>query len=253
MKTLSLAVMVLPCMVPLAHGAISFTAVGVYDAGTNGNVVDASQTALTAAAHGSNVAAAFANGTGGVVNFDNGTGSSGNWTVAYGAGLSLDVVVTGGQLNMLTSDVALIKATPISGNAYYRMGGTSTTLAFNSTFLSEFGLTLLARSTDRNLGSIVVTLSDGSTATVSGSSNVTLTANTVTASSNYLTESGSGVDRFFGYKAPDGKAITQIVVNGVDNLVMDDFGFITSPIPEPSVALLGVAGMAVGVMRRRRR
>lgn len=42
------------------------------------------------------------------------------------------------------------------------------------------------------------------------------------------------------------------MINGNDNLIMDDFGFITSPIPEPSVALLGIAGAAVGVMRRRR-
>jgi len=251
MKTLSLAVMVLPCMVPLAHGAISFTAVGVYDAGTNGNVVDASQTALTAAAHGSNVATAFANGTGGVVNFDNGTGgTNGTWNIAYGSGQTLSIGTSGGQLNMLASDVALIKATPISGNAYYRLGGTTTTLSFGSTLLSEFGLTLLARNTTRALNSIIVTLSDGSTATING---VSLTANTVQDSTDYLTASGSGIDRFFGYTAPEGKAITQIVINGGDNLVMDDFGFITSPIPEPSVALLGVAGMAVGVMRRRRR
>lgn len=94
-----------------------------------------------------------------------------------------------------------------------------------------------------------MTLSDGTTATITG---VSLTANTVQISSDYLAESGSGIDRFFGYTAPEGKAITQIVINGGDNLVMDDFGFIASPIPEPSVALLGLAGAAVGVMRRRR-
>ena len=74
----------------------------------------------------------------------------------------------------------------------------------------------------------------------------------MTSSSDYLTESGSGIDRFFGYTAPEGLAITQIVVSGGDNLIMDDFGFITSPIPEPSVALLGVAGAGLAAFRRRR-
>ena len=251
MKTLRVALL-FPALLPLAHGAISFTAVGVYDDVTNGNVVDQSQTTLTAAVHGANVLAAFGNGTGGVVNFDNGTGgTNGTWNIAYGSGKTLVVGTSAGQVNMLTSDVALIKATPISGNSYYRLGGTTTTLSFGTTLLSEFGLTLLARNTTRTLNNITVTLSDGTTATIAG---VSLTANTVQSSSDYLTESGSGIDRFFGYTAPEGKAITQIVINGGDNLVMDDFGFVTSPIviPEPSVALLAVAGAAVGITRRRR-
>jgi hypothetical protein len=248
MKPLLAIIAALSC-IQAAHGAISFTAVPTYDAATNANAVESSGTALDVATFTTRMADAFTAGKGGVINFDNGTGAAPNWIFNYGSGSSVGVTVTGGQLNMNATDAAAIRATPISGNSYYRLGLSTTTLVFD-TPLSEFGFTLLARSSARTLTSIVITLTDNSSFTLAGSSSVALPANTITSSSNYLTESGSGPDRFFGYVDTSSLGIKQIVINGSENLVMDDFGFVA--VPEPSIAALAFAGATIAAARRRR-
>lgn len=255
MKTLSSVLFALSAGIPLSQAAIVATAVRTYDSGTNANSVDNSATALNAATFTSNVATAFDAGTGGVVTFDGLTGlNDGPWTISYGSGKTLSSTNTNGP-RVLMDAVAAIKATPISGDGYLRLtGDLITTLDFTANPLSEFGFTLLARSTARSLDGITVTYTDGTTASVIGST--ALGANTVTTTANYLDSPTSGPDIFFGFQAATGKAIRTISIDAGatdgGNLILDDFGFIVSPIPEPSSAAIALLG-ATGLLVRRRR
>ncbi len=232
----------------LASAVVTVTAVGVYDSTSNGNAVEASAvgdyTALRAGFE-----SAFVAGTGGIINFDNNTGtSSGLITVTYGGG-SLNIGRVNDGSGILMNSVATIQATPISGSSYYRLGGNPNGFNF-STPLSSFGFTVLSRSTARNI-SVTVTYSDLTTynliSAYSVGKNTAITG--TPAPADYLVSDASGPDTFFGFQAPEGKYITSITISG-DNPVIDDFGFVT--VPEPSVSLLGIAGLAGFLIRRRR-
>ena len=67
----------------------------------------------------------------------------------------------------------------------------------------------------------------------------------------------AAADTFFGCTAPNGFAITSILFNPASDTldsrpVIDDFGFITSVVPEPSIALLGCGAFLIALARRRR-
>lgn len=259
MKMLAAALATFP-LIGSAGAAIVLTAATEYDAATNANVVDGSATSLTLATFKTDLAAAVLAGTGGVVTFDGlaspTANNNGNWTITYGNSQTLNVTPSSTLMRVQMDAVSGIAATPISGNSYYRLTGTGANLLTFSagSYLSEFGLTILARNNERGLDNIRVTFTDGTTATVIGST--ALAANTANGISNYIDSPESGPDLFFGYVAPDGKAIQSISIDASDlnggNLVIDDFGFIVSPIPEPSAAFLATAGIFGCLVRRRR-
>jgi len=241
------------------------TAVKDYDSTTNANVVDSSASSLpngttlmSVGAFKTLVSTAYDSGIGGVATFDGLTGANNlEWSVSYGSGKTLAVVpgFTGMQVNM--ADLATIAATPISGDGYYRLTGSNpNVLSFNNNPLSAFGFTILARSSTRTLESLVVTYHDGTTENVIAGGSVSIVANTATGVTNYLDSPSSGPDIFFGFQAPEGKAITSVAIDATTlnggNLVIDDFGFIVSPIPEPSAAVLAMTGLVAAALRRRR-
>ena len=241
--------------VPLAGAAINFTAVGEYDAATGANVVDASATVLNVSTFTGLVQTAFADGTGGVINFDNSTGDStgGTWAVSYNGGaseLSFTLPTSG-----VAFDPASIGATAISGSGFFRLtgNGTSATSVNQLTFaagsyLSSFGFTVLARNAAISDIYITGTYHDDTPFTL---------FNSLSPFSNEANSSAgetSTPDTFIGFTAADGKAIKTLTFRLPTSTypVIDDFGFIVSPIPEASSALLvllGAAGCA-GIRRR---
>ncbi len=245
-------------MLPIgsAMGAMSFVATPIYDATSNANVVDTSATTLDLATFKANVAAAYAAGIGGVVNFDGlpdvaTVQYNGVITTTYGAGpATITIGTSAGQV--LMNATPGIGATPISGEAYFRLGsGVTTTFTFSAP-LSEFGLTLLARNAAKTGISVNGTYSDGTS--FSAISGLGILANTATGIPNYIDSPNSSPDTFVGFTAAAGKAISTISINAPNgsNLIMDDLGFILSPIPEPSVCLLGAVGVGGFLIRRRR-
>lgn len=108
----------------------------------------------------------------------------------------------------------------------------------------EFGLTILSRSfygADLGEVTVVAQFSGG------GSGNA----------SREITESGGLGDTFFGFAAPDGQSIVSVTFASIDGNAppFADIGFITAPVPEPSVGALGACalGLLLGFKFARRR
>ncbi|MGE9269127.1 MAG: MYXO-CTERM sorting domain-containing protein [Verrucomicrobiales bacterium] len=246
---------VLACVTPASAAVVNLTAVQTYDETSNANVVDASGTVLSAAAYTTLVASAFTAGTGGVVDFERAGGvtddGDAGWNVSYNGGANTLNVVTGGggtRSGISMDAVNAIGATPISGGEYYRLfNGPGTILNFDNVYLDSFGLTILARSSARSVTISGVYHDD---TTFSVISNYSVGANTASPSS-YLDSPSSGPDTFFGFQAEAGKAIKQITISGSEFMVMDDFAFVTSPIPEPSALVLSL--LSLSALGRRRR
>ena len=253
MKTF-ISTALLSAVVPMAGAAINFTAVSEYDAATGANAVDASATALNVSTFTGMVQTAFANGTGGVINFDNRTGDSTGsaWAVSYNGGASaLNFTL---PTTEVAFDAANVGVAPISGSGYFRLagngGGTSSnqfTFAAGS-YLSSFGFTFLARNAAVSDIQITGTYHDGTPFTLFDA------ASPFSNGENTSSGATSTPDTFIGFTAETGKAITSLTIRlpMATYPVMDDFGFIVSPIPEASSALLvllGAAGCA-GIRRR---
>lgn len=233
------------------RAALDMTATGVYDEQTSQlNTIDSTPTPgtssgtvslVTLADFKSRITSAFAGGTGGVISFDDfGTAQAltNEMKVGYASGTkTLTVSTTAGnkyQIDM--GSLTAVGATPISGNNYLRSGDPTHIFNFD-TPLSDLGVTILGRNTTRSV-TATVGYSDGTTGVLNA---LTIAASGVAAPPS-ATSAG---DAFLGFTAPLGKAITSLTLVGNDYFVVDDIGFVTSAIPEPSsIALL--ATLAVG-------
>ena len=201
------------------------------------------------------VEAAFTVGNGGVISFD------GVDNADYNNMQTIDVSFAGGTKQMTLSNridgghsVAGPQGdrTAISGDQFLSTGGnphfdldfTDFTGFATDERITAIGVTILGRNnqgTGRNFR-VIARYTNG---VDSGSSS--------TFRSFDMQNGNTTQDSFSGIVAPDGYWITSMRVHSDGGIFtsIDDIGFITSIIPEPSTALLGIIGMAA-MMRRRR-
>lgn len=232
--------------------AVAVTTDGVYDPVT-GNNVDSSATISPndVATFTTAVLAANGLGFGGVIHFELGVNTSGSTLEATYAGATKTLnISTSPGFNIQT----ITSATTLSGmgmvlpvtdstndNATITFGSITNGLALES--VTQVGFTILSRAATGYPQDITVSAfySDGSsTVIVSNIGNV-----------------AAADDTFYGFTAPTGFAITGILFNPANDTldsrpVIDDFGFITSVVPEPSTALLGCGALLVMMVRRKR-
>ena len=243
-----------------ANAAVTYNTVGVYDEQVNQtNAVD-----RTASGDLNqfklDVAAAFTLNRGGVINFDLPNGANANALnngtaieASYGAAPGKVISITP---NVLLNHTSFSSLTPISGVAGASRGIIPSVTNQNSLTLNvgtitggepgealtQVGFTILSRNT---------TVTTTASVTFSGG------GSTVTA---IAFPSGTGSnDTFVHFAAPTGESITSISLDFAgpsadSRLGVDDFGFITSPVPEPgSLAALAVGAGATLLRRRRNR
>jgi len=232
--------------------AVAVTTDGVYDPAT-GNNVDSSATISPndVATFTTAVLAANGLGFGGVIHFELGVNTPGSTLEASYAGATKTLNITtspGFNIQTITSATTLSgmgMVLPVTDstndNATITFGSITNGLALEA--VTQVGFTILSRAATGYPQDITVTASysDGSsTVIVSNIGNVAATD-----------------DTFYGFTAPTGFAITSILFNpandGLDSRpVLDDFGFITSVVPEPSTAMLGCGALLVMLVRRKR-
>lgn len=233
--------------------AVAVTTNGIYDAAGGGNV-DSSATISPndVATFTTLVAAANTAGFGGVIHFDLGANTAGTTLEAsYASAAKTLNISTAPGFNIQT----ISSATVLSGmgmvlpvtdsatddNATMTFGSITNGLALEA--VTQVGFTILSRAATGYPQDITVTafFSNGTNSVV-----VSNIGNTVGTD-----------DTFFGFTAPTGFAITSILFNPANDTldsrpVIDDFGFITSVVPEPSTALLGCGAVLMALVRRRR-
>lgn len=252
-----------------AHAAVQLT--GTYDPADD-NDVDQSGTFLSATGSASaanvvdvttfttSVATAFGNGTGGVISFDaigdaiDVSGTTLTTSVFGGATLTMNAPDSGGT--------ALLGAGSGSGGRLPTSGQTGSTdggrlgqtggrdFVFDSfvfsgaaggTKVTSFGATLVHRQHNGSWNA-TATFSDGST----------LVFNDVAFAE---TDTANTLDTFFGAVAPTDTWITSFIIETTtasSNTWLDDVGFTTAVVPEPSsIALVGLGGLITLVRRRR--
>ena len=232
--------------------AVVVTTNGIYDPAT-GNNVDSSATIAPndVATFTTAVLAANGLGFGGVIHFDLGTNTAGTTLEATYAGAAKTLNITtapGFNIQTITS------ATVLSGMAMVLPVADTTddnaTITFSSITnglaleaVTQVGFTILSRAATGYPQDITVTAfySNGSSTVV-----VSNIGNTIATD-----------DTFYGFTAPTGFAITSILFNPANDTldsrpVIDDFGFITSVVPEPSTAILGCGAMLIVLARRKR-
>ena len=255
------ATLLLFCATPFASA--EWIAQGVYDpAGGNGVDVSATTTGvgqqIGLADFQTAVAAAYLTGNGGVIDFDTYTGTMANTIDADNIYLSFD----GGNKSLTAGDTpndfvtslfsgggrTAISGAYMLGNNAYRGGGSFEFASIGGGQFNEYvtavGLTLLSR---------------GSGVAGAVPSDYTVTAyfsDNTTASQSSLLEVANGTDdTFFGFVAPADAYIERVVVNltsGTYHTAIDDFGFITSVVPEPTT-FAGLLLLALCLLPRRRR
>jgi hypothetical protein len=222
---------------------------------------------ITVGSFKSSVESAAPLGFGGVLNFDSQistddqvatTGIANSFPLVYGGGLkSLALSYSTSDSVLAFRQGNLSNRTPISaGNGStpgFAMTVRNELTAGSSSLIFNFGtitggmplegvtsagFTFLSRAS-RDFGSVAATatFSDGST---------------VTASATIPTSQGNG-DTFYGFLAPSGASISSVSLDTGTNIEysIDDLGFVTTIIPEPtSLALIGLGAL---VMLRRSR
>ncbi len=256
----SVAFLALSCI--SGSAAVALNTVGVYDpAGANavdtvaglGAVTAGSPAQTSLAAYSAAFAAAFAANTGGVVNFEAFTAEVGDstpttnpgMTISYGITVSTSLGITRPVGNYQFDSSPTTLGTAISGTNYLRAEADPSHVFNFSTGLSMVGITALSRNSSRTI-SATVTYFEGGSDVISGE----------------VVAAGAGIDdTFFGFTAPAGKTISSLTLTPTASgstetplnffFAVDDLGFVVA-IPEPSVALLGVAGLGLMMGRRRR-
>jgi hypothetical protein len=258
-----------PAIVPSALATpMTFATTGVYDETTQANAVDtdaasnpgnaallAAGQIVTLSTFMSDVLTAFNNDRGGVVDFGTSTdvttfnalsaADKQGFFATYGASQAQTLTVTmttntgtAPAINLTaTSDTAA--ATPISLSGYM---GLSSGGNFGFSFdkpLSEVALTIVSRTSLRNVNPFRIVLDDDTT---------------FDFALEEIANSNGGDDTFFGAKAPPGRAITAFRVTGGGAIRFDDFAFVV--VPEPGGYAQAVCGamclLMVNVQKRSR-
>ncbi|MDX1961788.1 MAG: hypothetical protein SFX18_01465 [Pirellulales bacterium] len=219
------------------------------------NRVDVSATSLTFSQMQASAAAAFDQGRGGVIDFDNGTFTNARTIDArfQGGGKSLRLTNARrdwqiGFLGSSSSSGAISGARVIFNGApdpfptpYFNdiVFGEVLDLVSNKILperVTTFGMTVI----DANFNGAGNNLSFN----VHFSNNSSVVRNfTIPAAFNTN-------DTFFGWSAPAGHYITHIQFSATNNTASDDWAFITTPVPEPTLlpalviaTILGLGGM----------
>jgi len=228
--------------------------VGIYDEPSQANGIDfvAIGSTLNPAQFTFDVAAAFDRDFGGVYQCD----AIGNpFVVSYGAAQTKILSIVSGENTILSVGSSSSLARSISGDGIwvsrlpemvFLLDGAVTGIPDER--VVEFGLTILSRSSfgsDYPLGDVTATaqFSGGGTA----------------ISSRHISEGVGLGDTFFGFAAPDGQSLVSVTFTSADgySLPIDDIGFITTVVPEPSVGLLAAGGLLLffgfRTINRRRR
>ncbi len=261
-KTAAFAFAAYAFVVGSSAGA-TYATVGTYDSTSNTNTVDrnASGNALVSADRNDVagftplVSTAFAAGLGGVINFDTSTASGDSsplsGTYDSGAkGLNIAVsqpysVISSGNVSPISGSNSLIfPSDSLATNAAsFTFSLSGATLANEA--VTQIGFTLISRrSGDPTTATVVTTFSDNSTST----------APTISFTAPGTSNPNPAEDTFYGFTAPAGLSISKLDISfsgGDGRRTIDDFGFITAVVPEPSTALLGALG-SLCLLRRRR-
>ncbi|TLD70692.1 hypothetical protein FEM03_10285 [Phragmitibacter flavus] len=273
---------------PNTEAAVTLSVSGIYDENTRAaNTIDAEApgNSVTLAAHTAVVNAAFNLGTGGVINFDqpngvnadakgnsdtNNAGSKTLINVNYGSGKSF-AINTSLEFDMhVFTSLAAISGNPGSGGnskGIAMAGGLGHdlkpgwSLAFGpisggdpGEAITTMSFALLSRDFTGARDPMQVTVEWF----LNGSATPSFTQTDMIDDTRYTAGGATGDDTFFSYTAPIGTYISGFstiyggTVNTDRRLGIDDIGFTTSIVPEPSRALF--MGMAfVGCLMSRRR
>jgi len=236
----------------------------VVDAGTlSGDYNPANTIASVATGSSSTVAeftstmtSAFASGQGAVWGFNGGPGINGtDWDIDFGTGKSLNISTSAVVAYLDFSTAGFTSPSTSGGNMFAVNNGEPDRSGFTMDFaLSGAGLAPNEFITE--IGFAALNRSSGNTPTY------TVTATLDDASTIVLTETIAvgAVDSnnvHFGIQATPGRHIVSLAIEtdaaSSQIAAIDDFGFVTAVVPEPSTTalLLGVAGMSL--LRRRSR
>ncbi len=270
MKNLLLTISALST--PFALQAAIFTTVGTYDENVVvANTVDSSLTSYTVAQFTSDVSTAYAANSGGVIGFNGystnqlfttieapfGTDSSKTLNISFGGGLTHHTALSLGSASPIsgqsipghTGSTALGQgpnADSVDANVDIDFLFDSITGGEAFEAITKVGLTYVGRSNGGGLDN---------------SDNVTITAffSNATSSSVTTNANNAGGERFVGFEAPANTSITRLLIDipaDINRRVyVDDLGFVTSVVPEPSTYAAIAAGLLVLVtyIRNRRK
>ena len=213
----------------------AFTTTGTYDDNTtNGNIVDVSATGdageeISLSSFTTLVDLAYQADAGGVINFDSGT-LTGTDTIDATFGVSANKNITITDATIGTLQIAS-PASAISGNASMRK--TLSTFSFDrNDFIFDFdpndgvkavGATILSQFTlGQPVGNVwgIVRYDDNSS------------SNSVT---DFIENSTSGDDTFWGFQAPTGRSITrfELIISNDKWAFLDDLAFVLDFTPPP--------------------
>ncbi len=205
------------------------------------------------------VAAAFSANAGGVINFEgpSTTASDGHTAlgITYGGGKTLEITSSTTEddvifandftsLGAISGTKGLISGDP--ADTAWRMSFSPIMGGMPGEIITSAGFTVLSR------------LDNAQELTVHWFINGdTQIADAAFTDAEEIAAGINADDTFFSYTAPEGSAITgfRFTFGGSQSdkrLGIDDLGFITSAIPEPSAPLLGLLGAATLSLRRRR-
>ncbi|MHC4995958.1 MAG: PEP-CTERM sorting domain-containing protein [Planctomycetota bacterium] len=213
----------------------AFTTTGTYDAATNGNVVDVSATSdsgveISLSSFTTLVDLAYQADAGGVIDFDSGS-LTGTDTIDATVGVSATKSITITDATVGTLQVVSPSPSTISGNASLRKT-LSTFVLDRNDFKFDFdpgdgvkavGATITSQFTlGQPIGDVwaIVRYDDNTS-----SPSVT----------DFIENSTSGDDTFWGFQAPEGKSITrfELIISNDKWAFLDDLAFVLDFTPPP--------------------
>jgi len=261
---------------PYSAEAVTLAVSGVYNENVFAtNTIDsqAPGNAMSSGSFSTAVASAFTSNTGGVITFDrpnggnsddDGNPASETMIISYGSGKSFNVTSSAAyDLHNFSS------LTAISGfdNSPDPNNGNSPDLTHKGFALSnaaQYNWTLnFGAITGGSLGEAITTAGFTLLSRNGISQNVTIdwfingSLTPSATQTDSIAINAAADDTFFSYAAPTGSYISGVRVtlggtSGDLRLGMDDLGFITSIVPEPSRALLVCMALGACLLRRRR-